>query len=275
MNPPQPGGGQQLLQSRVSEASHHNNILNNVFHNFHHQNPDECDHLCNGYETVQIRDGDNEQGEGFNRVEGNYFSSLNTETEVVSVKSRFNTISGNAFEANEGSVTLRYGDFNTVVGNVMEGRGLSRTAGLRIFGRHHVIAHNWLMGLKAGALSVGAGDEIHVAAGNISLENNNIQNCFLALRLGASYDDPPQEPIVFINNVVSNEDDLKMIEQNPPECDYDFSQGNYFYGSNLGWEGSLPPGLMWDFNAMDLGSEGIELLQSIKSQAGPSWEQTS
>ena len=113
---------------------------------------------------------------------------------------------------------------------MIEGQGISRTAGLRIFGRHHVIAHNWLMGLKAGALSVGAGDEIHVAAGNISLENNNMQNCFQALRLGASYDDPPQEPIVFINNVVSNEDDLKMIEQNPPECDYDFSQGNYRLG---------------------------------------------
>ena len=273
MNPPKPGGGQQLLQSRVSKTSHHNNILNNVFQNFHYESPDDG-YRGNGYETVQIRDGENEQGEGFNRVEGNYFSSLNTETEVVSVKSRFNTISGNAFEANEGSITLRNGDFNTVVGNVMEGRGLSRTAGVRIFGRHHVIAHNWLMGLKAGALSVGAGDEIHVAAGNISLENNNMQNCFQALRLGASYDDPPQEPIVFVNNVVSNEDDLRMIEQNPPECDYDFSPGNYFYGSNLGWEGPLPPGLMWDFNAVDLGSAGTELLQRIKCQAGPSWEQT-
>ena len=131
-----------------------------------------------------------------------------------------------------------------------------------------------MAGLKAGALSVCAGDEIHVAAGNITLENNNIQNSFEALRLGASYSDPPQEPIVFINNNVSNKDDLKMIEQNSPECDYDFSAGNYFYGTNLGWEGTLPPGLMWDFNELDLGSEGTELLQKIKCQAGPSWEQT-
>ena len=256
----------------MSPVSHHNNIINNVFMNFHYENPDDV--RGNGYETVQIRDGENEQGDGYNTVEGNYFYSLNSEAEIVSIKSRFNRISGNAFEANEGSLTLRNGDYNTVTGNVWDGRGLSGSAGIRIFGRHHVLSHNWFMGLKAGALSVGAGDEIHVAAENITLTDNTMQNCYEALRLGASYDQPPQEPIVFINNVVSNEDGLKMIEQNPPECDYDFSQGNYFFGSNLGWSGALPGGLVWDTSDVDLGTEGAETLQGIKCKAGPSWEQS-
>ena len=261
-----------MLQSRVSPSSHHNNIINNVFRNFHQENPEED--RANGYETVQVRDGDNEQGDGYNRVEGNYFYSLNAETEVVSIKSRFNTISGNAFEANEGSLTLRNGDFNTVSGNVWDGRGLSRAAGIRIFGRHHVITNNWFRDLRSGALSVGAGDDIHVAAENITLADNSMEDCYEALRLGASYDQPPQEPIVFITNVVSNDNDLKMIEQNPPECDYDFSEGNYFFGSNLGWSGGLPSGLVWETSAIDLGTEGTRRLEGIKCKAGPSWEQT-
>ena len=261
-----------MLQSRVSPSSHHNNIINNVFKNFHYENQDED--RANGYETIQVRDGDNEQGDGFNRVEGNYFYSLNAETEVVSIKSRFNTISGNAFEANEGSLTLRNGDFNSVSGNVWDGHGLARGAGIRIFGRHHVIRDNWFTGVRAGALSVGAGDSIHVAAENITLEDNTMEDCFEALRLGAIYDQPPEEPIVFIRNVVSNDNDLKMIEQNPVECDYDFSEGNYFFGSRLGWEGALPSGLVWDTRPTDLGSQGWDRLQSIKCKAGPSWEQT-
>ena len=47
-----------MLQSRVSSTSHHNNIISNVFSNFHYENPQDGDG-GNGYETVQIRDGDN------------------------------------------------------------------------------------------------------------------------------------------------------------------------------------------------------------------------
>ena len=66
--------------------------------------------------------------------------------------------------------------------------------------------------------------------------------------LGESYSIPPEEPILFISNVVSNSGDLAMVEQNPAlHCSYDFSPGNYFFGSHLGWdEGELPAGMLWD-----------------------------
>ena len=92
--------GQQLLQIRVSSTSHHNSIINNIFEDFNYEDPP--DHRGNGYETIQIRDGSSDQGDGFNIVEGNYFKNLNTEAEVISVKSRFNIIKGNAFDGNQG-----------------------------------------------------------------------------------------------------------------------------------------------------------------------------
>ena len=106
---------------------------------------------------------------------------------------------------------------------------------------------------------------------------------------GESYSIPPEEPILFISNVVSNSGDLAMVEQNPAlHCSYDFSPGNYFFGSHLGWdEGELPAGMLWDpevgdhlirsvsqkyLQPVDLGEEGRERLQAIKCRAGPSWE---
>ena len=92
----------------------------------------------NGFETIQIRDGEagpGYQGWGHTRVEGNYFYSLDVETEVISVKASHNTIRSNAFEACKGSVTLRYGDCNTVESNVFDGQNVDNSYGVRIFNR--------------------------------------------------------------------------------------------------------------------------------------------
>ena len=92
----------------------------------------------NGFETIQIRDreaGPGYQGWGHTRVEGNYFYSLDVETEVISVKASHNTIRSNAFEACKGSVTLRYGDYNTVESNVFDGQNVDNSYGVRIFNR--------------------------------------------------------------------------------------------------------------------------------------------
>ena len=171
-------------------------------------------------------------------------------------------------------MTFRSGDYNSAIGNLWDGKGTDNTEGIRIFGKHHMISKNWFMEVTEMAVSVEAGEDSHVAAENITIESNTMEDRNDALKLGASYDEAPQEPILFNNNVVSNDQDLKMIKKYSPKCDYDFSQGNYFFGSNLGWDGDLPEGLIWDKNTMDLGTEGHELLQSIKCKAGPSWEQT-
>ena len=266
--------GQQLLQSRVSPDSHHNNILNNVFYDYHYEDLDQTER-GNGYETIQIRDGEDKQGDGHNTVEGNYFYGMNVEVEVISIKSRYNLIQNNAFESNEGSVTLRDGDFNTVFGNVFMGNNVEDSYGIRIFNKHHIIKDNWMSRLKDGGLRIYAGGPDHVAAENVTMESNTMEDCFEAVQLGHSYNESPVEPIVFINNIVSNNENIKMIEQNNFDVDYDFSRGNYFFGSNLGWDnGEVPDGLIWEEKVMDVGPQGDEMLQKIKCNAGPSWENT-
>ena len=64
-----------------------------------------------------------------------------------------------------------------------------------------------------------------------------------------------------------------MIEENPSDCEYDFSRGNYFFGSNLGLA-DPPDGVVWEQEAQDLGSTGQQMLERIKCNAGPSWEKT-
>ena len=63
-----------------------------------------------------------------------------------------------------------------------------------------------------------------------------------------------------------------MIEENPSDCEYDFSRGNYFFGSNLGLA-DPPDGVVWEQESQDLGSTGQQMLERIKCAAGPSWEQ--
>ena len=92
--------------------------------------------------------------------------------------------------------------------------------------------------------------------------------------LADGYSDSPVEPISFYDNKVSNENGMKMIEQNPSDCQYDFSRGNYFFGTNLGWEDDdIPDGLIWEQEPQDLGTTGRDLLERIKCNAGPTWEQ--
>ena len=258
----------------MSASSHHNNILNNVFSDFNYEDEDQ-NHRGNGYETLQIRDPGNKQGESWTRVEGNYFFNLNPETEIISVKSRHNEIRGNAFEASQGGVTLRDGDCNSVTGNVFDGHDKDGSYGVRIFNKHHDVSDNWMMRLREGGLRIGAGEADHVPAENVTMEANMIQDCREAIRLGDGYEEHPREPIVFIQNFVSNESNDPLIEKNPPECQYDFSRGNYFFGSNLGWDNEdeeIPKGIEWDKNFMDLGSDGLLRLKEIKCNAGPSWE---
>ena len=52
-----------------------------------------------------------------------------------------------------------------------------------------------------------------------------------------------------------------------------FSQGNDFYGPDLGWPGSLPNGLHHHQDPTDFGADGWDHLREIKCNSGPSWEE--
>ena len=53
--------------------------------------------------------------------------------------------------------------------------------------RHHVVSHNWMSRLVKGALRVGAGEADHLAAENITMGGNTLQDCQEAIRLGTPH----------------------------------------------------------------------------------------
>ena len=213
--------------------------------------------------------------EGHNIVEGNYFYRCNTEMEVISIKSKRNTIRNNAFEDNQGFLTLRREHDQTIEGNVFVNYGGEHAGGIRVYAKNHVIRDNWIFGCVYGGVMLYDGDETssHERASNITLDSNTFVDCQNAIKFNGG--DPP---ITFRNNFVSNKDDMEMIyHHESDDREYDFSAGNYFFGENLGWRGDdqdLPEGMFWEEQAKDLGNEGLDRLERIKCKAGPSWEQT-
>ena len=173
--------GQQLLQSRVSATSHHNNILNNVFRDYTYEPGTD---RGNGYETIQIRDGDDETNEGFNLVEGNYFQHCDCEAEIISIKTSHNVIRNNAFEDNMGALTFRSHDNNIAEGNVFvaHDRDNDEYGGIRIYGKNHVLDDNWFIGLTDGAVTLNHASDGHDTAKNITFSSNNFVNSYNAIR---------------------------------------------------------------------------------------------
>ena len=102
------------------------------------------------------------------------------------------------------------------------------------------------------------------------MQSNTVVDSETGIHLGSSYEDPPIEPIRIIQNTVSNNDGLLIIEDEFPGVEYTFKD-NFLYGSNLGWEDDIPDGIHYEEDAIDLGEEGDNMLLKIKCSAGPSW----
>ena len=179
-------------------------ILRNKFLSY----SEEDGHLGNGFETIRVGTSNYQHLPGNVLIEGNYFYRMNAEAEVVSIKTSFNVIKGNAFEEVGGAVTFRHGRNNVFEGNVFMGALAKDTRGVRIFDENHIVSNNWFSDLKKGAISVNAGDgnetSGHMRAGNITIRGNTIQECKDGLDLDSGYTIPPVEPILLGGNRMSN-----------------------------------------------------------------------
>ena len=154
---------------------------------------------------------------------------MDVEAEVVSIKTSYNTIRGNAFEEVYGAMTFRHGQNNILDNYVFFGPGDHDRRGVRIFDYNHVISNNWFSKLTDSAILVYAGTEDdhgdgqHYRAGNITISDNTIEDC--RIDLGAVYDIPPVGPIVLAGNRVSNTNDQMIALHFEDSADiYDFSQ---------------------------------------------------
>lgn len=149
--------GCQLIQLRVLNDDERHIVEYNHFRDIHEGK------TSNGFETVQLMFvGDRDKrdaGASGSRISGNLFERCDGESEIISIKSNGNTISGNTFRESLGGLVLRHGGENTVSGNFFLGNGRRGSSGVRLQGRDQTLANNYFHSLDGPAIAIMDGTE--------------------------------------------------------------------------------------------------------------------
>jgi poly(beta-D-mannuronate) lyase len=124
----------------------------------------------------------------------NNLTEVNGEIEAISVKSCNNIILGNNLINSKGTITLRHGNNNYVVKNLIDGNSKEDSGGIRIIGENHTIAHNIIMNTNSELINnipilIANGQSKPKLNGyypckNIKIYNNIIFDCSCAIGIG-------------------------------------------------------------------------------------------
>jgi len=109
----------------------------------------------NGREIFRVwgYGGNEELGDdgAFFTIEHNLFDRADGEgTEIISLKSNRNIVRFNTIACTRGGITNRSGNFNAITDNIILCDGADGAYGLRVTGRHHTIARNYIRGGSYG-----------------------------------------------------------------------------------------------------------------------------
>jgi poly(beta-D-mannuronate) lyase len=96
----------------------------------------------NGGEIMRVGVSQHCQFNSNTIIRDNFFEHCDGETEIVSIKSGSNIITGNTFKESQGSVVLRHGDNNIVTRNIFLGNDKTATGGVRVINKGQVVQEN-------------------------------------------------------------------------------------------------------------------------------------
>lgn len=96
----------------------------------------------NGGEIIRVGVSQHCQFSYNTMITNNFFEQCDGETEIISIKSGHNLVQGNVFKECQGSVVLRHGDSNMVVGNSFIGNDKMGTGGVRVINRGQQVSAN-------------------------------------------------------------------------------------------------------------------------------------
>ncbi len=105
---------------------------------------------ANGGETIRVGDSNSSRTDGYNTIEFNLFeANIQTEPEIISNKSNFNTYRYNTFKNSAGGLTLRHGRYCSVYGNffIVTDATVTRSYGVRVIDKGHKVFNNYFEGL--------------------------------------------------------------------------------------------------------------------------------
>lgn len=97
-------------------------------------------------------------------IEHNLFDHADGEgSEIISLKSNYNTVRYNTIRESRGAIVGRSGNYNTIESNFILGGNVKGTAGIRIAGESHHIQNNYICNVAGDGLILMAGEYIDTA----------------------------------------------------------------------------------------------------------------
>ncbi len=266
--------GALLTVWRKDDSPNHHRIDRNVFRDYASGGGE------NGWETIRVGDSSRSQSASFTTVEHNYFRDCDGEIELISNKScgnvyRFNTIVGCA-----GHITLRHGNGCTVEGNVILTRGKEGAGGIRVMDRDHVIANNYIEGIRTGSDVRGgivfmSHDSDPPLNGywevkNVAVRNNSLIDCRQALVFGGGRGKIPPHSVLLENNILWNgpggeANVFARVLKGIRKADY---RENVFSGSPLGLD-PVPPGIAEADPGLEKDPRGLRLSRDDRGAHPP------
>jgi poly(beta-D-mannuronate) lyase len=147
-------------------------------------------------------------------AEHNLFENCDGELEMISVKASNITVRHNTIISSKGSISLRTGQLNQIVGNYIFGKGKPGALGIRITGRDTIITNNYISATDTGAIiydgsfdwPIGKCDSVnggYPSPTNLILAHNTFINNKVSIDAGKTIDgggNPPKN-VRIVNNL--------------------------------------------------------------------------
>ena len=212
-------------------STQYDRIDHNHFRNFYPAK-------VNGFETIRLGSSKCSHSSGNTIVEYNLFERCDGEAEIISVKTRENTLRYNTFRNSRGMLTLRNSHNSLIEGNYFLNDGSQkRSEGIRFYGSGHVIINNYFQNLGQTAILIKTGDiekrtdprwkyeerdgDLRNWGGyqrpeNVLIAFNTIVNCAVAFSLGErgkraeTYPLPARNLTIANNLILSNREKINV-----------------------------------------------------------------
>jgi hypothetical protein len=236
--------------SSPGDASKYDRIDHNHFSN-------NMPRAANEKETVRIGVSDLSMASTFTTVEYNYFENCDGDPEIVSVKACDNIVRGNTFFNCLGTVCLRHGFRNTVVGNYFKSNGKiidgNGCGGIRVYGKDHLIVNNYFENLTGekwdAAVTITNGDALNTSSSytahflpeNVVFAHNTYVNNKSDIEIGftnnGNYGKSPVNCLISNNIFINNQNPIVKVYASLSGVNFSnnimFPTGNSSIGTTL------------------------------------------
>ena len=222
-----------MLDTEASRENYHS-----IDHNYFGKRPPLA---SNTGEIIRVGVSTYCEFNSFTQITDNYFYHCDGETEVISLKSGANLVSGNVLTECQGSVVCRHGDNNIITNNIFLGNNKPGTGGIRIINAGQWVVNNFFYQCRGidfrSPLSIMNGvpnspKNRYVPVTDAVVANNTWVDCTPISFAEGSDDERSVAPknVLFANNIFYNNSDSLVYNVFDDITGINFK--NNFYSKN-------------------------------------------